>query len=81
MPVDINQLHDEVQIIRYRLDDAIQMISDLRQEMSQRISHGEYYSTISRIEQDMKSYNDQVSKLSQEVDNLIEQDWRVEHDN
>lgn len=72
--VDINQLNQEVQVLSCRMNDLHNILIDLRQEMSQRITHGEFYSKFNTLEQEIKSYNDQVSKLSQEVENIIEQE-------
>lgn len=72
--VNLNDLQQQVYILQNQMHDVLNSLSDIRQEMSQRITHGEFYSKFTQIEQEIKSYNDQVSKLSQEVENIIEQE-------
>ena len=73
-PIDINKLNNEVQTLSSAINDIHNTLMNIQQEMSQRITYTEFYSKFNQIEQEIKSYNDQVAKLSQEMDNIIEQE-------
>lgn len=73
-PIDINQLNHEVQTLSSSINNLHNTLMNIQQEMSQRITYAEFYSKFTQIEQEIKSYNDQVAKLSQEMDNIIEQE-------
>lgn len=72
--IDINKLNQQVQTLSSSINNLHNTLTDIRQAMSQYITHGEFYSKFTQIEQEIKSYNDQVAKLSQEMDNIIEQE-------
>lgn len=72
--IDINQLNYEVQTLSCKMNDIHNILMDLRQEMSQRITYGEFHSKITTLEDTLNTYTDQTAKLTLEVENLLEQE-------